>query len=281
MLCKDGGVKRAIFFDVDGTILNRNQQVSPATREALHKASANGHELFLCTGRSKREIYPWLWELGFSGLVGGNGAYVEHNGTVLSDVNFSASEITELHEWLSGVGAEYIWQAADAMYPVGKFLDRFRNLENDNHIPGDWRAYAALIAPYIRSGTPQVASKVTFVLPPERGMTIADVEEQFAGRFAVVDGSVQHNAEVNGEISPLGMNKSVGLRVVAEALGLPISQTVAIGDSANDLEMLAAAGVGIAMGNGTDQVKEVADWITRSIDDDGVAYALDRLGLTQ
>ena len=271
-------MKRAIFFDVDGTILNHDQEVSASTRDALKRAADNGHVLLLCTGRCKGEIYSWMWDLGFSGLVGSNGAYVELDGEVLSDVSFAPDDIHELYTWFQEVGAGFMWQAPDALYPAGSFLDRYQS-GNAEGIPGDWTRYAQLISPYVRFGVPERASKVTFVLPRSSGLTLHDVVDHFGERFTIVNGSMMDGREDNGELSPRGMDKSVGLNIVAEKLGIPIEQTVAIGDSANDVHMLAFAGVGVAMGNGTTEVKKAAHWVTKSVDEGGIAYALEKLEL--
>ncbi|MCI1675857.1 MAG: HAD family hydrolase [Ancrocorticia sp.] len=264
---------RAIFFDVDGTILTRDQKVTPTTRSALRSAAARGHTLLLCTGRCDKEIYPWLWQLGFTGLVGSNGAYVKVAGRVVQDVNFRPEEIQELARWFTAAGAGFIWQSAEALYPAGTALDRFRTHKKDA-MPGDWSAYAEQITPYVRYETPRVASKVSFVLPGSSGLHLADVVAQFGERFTIVAGSMGPDGQENGELSPRGMDKSVGLKLAAHELGVPLSDTVAIGDSANDVTMIKAAGLGIAMGNGTPEAKKAADWVTDSIDDDGVATAL-------
>ena len=81
------------------------------------------------------------------------------------------------------------------------------------------------------------------------------------------------------ESVPLGFSKGSGIRKVCELFGIPISDTIAFGDSVNDLDMLETAGIGVAMGNGTDAAKQAADYVTTDMFDDGIWNACEALGL--
>ena len=92
--------------------------------------------------------------------------------------------------------------------------------------------------------------------------------------------SENENSGMGGEITSIGISKAVGLRHAAEYFHVPMSDTIAFGDSANDIEMLEAAEISVAMGNGAPSAKEAADLVTDDIDEDGIANAFRKLGLT-
>lgn len=74
---------KIIFIDIDGTLLMENGMVPESAVQACKQARENGHLLYLCTGRSKAEIYDYIWEIGFDGLIGAAGGYVESGGEML------------------------------------------------------------------------------------------------------------------------------------------------------------------------------------------------------
>ena len=74
---------KIIFFDIDGTLVGFKGNILASTRKALQAAKRNGHKILLCTGRSKNQIYPWLLEEGFQGIVAAAGAYVECDGKII------------------------------------------------------------------------------------------------------------------------------------------------------------------------------------------------------
>ena len=72
--------EKIIFLDIDGTLIDYTQQLPASAREAIRRAQARGHKLLIATGRSKPSIYPFLLNLGFDGLIAGDGAYVDMKG---------------------------------------------------------------------------------------------------------------------------------------------------------------------------------------------------------
>jgi len=76
--------EKIIFLDIDGTLIDYTQKLPDSAREAIHLAQARGHKLLISTGRSKPAIYPWLFELGFDGMIAGAGAYAEFGGKIVS-----------------------------------------------------------------------------------------------------------------------------------------------------------------------------------------------------
>lgn len=272
-------MSRLVFLDIDGTLLNDDQQLPESARVALTKAVANGHRLVLCTGRSKAEIYPFLWDIGFQGIIGMNGAYAEVNGVPVLDERMPHEELLRVSQWFSSKGIDHYWLTGTHIYTVGNILRVFHSEESGGDSLADWSDYLHQIEPHLRQGVPESAPKAIFAIPKDKALTLADVQNHLGSRYEVIPGSIRTlNSEI-GELAAPGVNKSVGLRKVAEALGVPVEETIAIGDSDNDIEMISIVGTGIAMGDGVPAVQAVADWVTAGVDEDGLALAFERLGL--
>ena len=97
-----------ILCDVDGTVVDNNQLVPDSARTALAQANANGHTLMLCTGRSLPEVYEFLWDLGFSGIVAANGSYVKIGEQVVVDNRIPAELVLQVSKFLEESGGTYV-----------------------------------------------------------------------------------------------------------------------------------------------------------------------------
>lgn len=270
-------MKRLVFLDLDGTIICSDQTVPESTREACRKAIENGHTLLMCTGRCKTEIYPWLWDIGFEGLIGANGAHGFLDGKDLFDHRLDRDMIAEVDAYFAQHGIQRIWQSPVAMYPSPGYLESF--FAGSPEIADQWSGYLKQIAPYVSVEEPQSASKCMFTIPSDSDLEVADVADHFKEDLDIIPASVDTEVEKAGELMRRGYTKGTGLVEVSEVLGFPIENTIAIGDNYNDLDMVKNAGIGVAMGNAKQAVKDVADWTTSSIDEGGVAKAFQKLGL--
>ncbi len=271
-------MQKLVFLDVDGTLINSSQQAPRSAVEACQRAAQNGHKLFMCTGRSYPEVYPWLWDLGISGLVGANGTYVTCEDEVIFDERISDEDIIEISNFINSVGGYWIWQGPDRIMPSKEFLDSYSGAGADR-IAGDWTPYLHQVAPYLKTGTPTSCGKCTFTLPPTASASLEDVIEHFGDRFTIVAGSVTAEGPEGGELVPANISKASGVRQVVMHLDIPLEQTIGIGDSANDGPMMKTVGTSIAMGNAIDEIKEISKWTTTSVDEDGIKNAFEYLKL--
>lgn len=236
------------------------------------------------------EIYPWLLDLGFDGVVGGGGSFAAVGGEVLFEHLISPADISEVSAFFDAHGVDYIWQSSTGLYPTPGFVSRFRaqfesaaRAEARGEAAGqDWRQLFEIFhrAEERSRGHEIRAGKGTFVCRRDATVTVPDVQDQFRGRFVVIRGSIDIIGPENGEIMIPNVNKGTAALEVARRLGFPAAATVGVGDSDNDVEMIRDCGVGVAMGNGRPEVKAVADFVTSDIDDDGLARAFAHLGLT-
>ncbi len=265
-------MRKLVFIDIDGTILDHQHQVPQSARTALAQVKQAGHRLFFCTGRNNPEVFPSLWELGFEGIVGANGTYADLDGTRLFDYRIDRPELQSATAWFDQRHLPWIWQTPDHLYSAPTFWDAFTNM---GQTPQPSRVeFVEQVLPRVREGIPEAASKAVVIIPAGSSTSFTEFQHEFGGRFDIEPGSMDDTFGQSVEMVQPGMSKGNGLRQVAAHLGFSLADTVGIGDSHNDLEMMTVAGLSIAMGNAVPEVAERADWISQSVDEDGLAIAL-------
>lgn len=93
-------MSKIIFIDVDGTLLDYENKLPQSAVTAIQQARANGHKVYICTGRSKAEVYDYIWDIGRDGMIGGNGSYVEHQGQVIMHQLITKDQCCHIVDWL-------------------------------------------------------------------------------------------------------------------------------------------------------------------------------------
>ena len=236
---------KLLALDMDGTLLTQDKQISEANRQWIRRAADAGIAVCMATGRGQPHIVPFMEQLGLrTPFVAVNGSEVWRDpDTLLSRSFIDLSDIKALHELAVEYGTWYWAYGAKQVY----------NREN-------WLA---------DTGSEQWMKFCYYAEEPE--VLLAIVERiQSLGIQLEMTNSDPRNIEFN----PLGVNKASGLSEVCELLGCRMEEVVAVGDSLNDLAMIEQAGLGIAMGNAQDAVKAVADAITLTNAEDGVAEVI-------
>ena len=272
----EAGSPRAVFVDIDGTLCDSRQRVPDSAVRALSRVRERGHRLFVCTGRSVPEIYPRFIDLGFEGVVGGAGGYAAVGDTVLLDERMPAEHVRILTALWEELDAFYVWQGPDQMGPSEGYLDFF--VPRAGTHPEDWIEYAQSISPFIVDIDGGAFTKVTAYVPPDNASMEAVTAALPEGYRAII-GSVGAAGYVPFEIIPDHLSKAVGMQAVCEHIGIPMSRSVAIGDSNNDVEAVACAAVGISIGGVCDDLVAVADIVAPAVGQGGLAWALAAAGL--
>ncbi len=267
---------KVIFFDVDGTLVSFGGQMPESAKEALRKARNNGHQLVICSGRSRGQIYPWLLEVGFDGIVAATGAYVEHGGEVVYRHFMSEDELRIVAELLEEAEACYSAQAGERMitsvWHRDRQIARFKELADDEMIDQIWKNVE--LTDHIWQY--EDIEKLVYY---ESKISVPQIRKRLAGICDVTESSFETAQSDSGEITCSGINKAHGMQKYLVHTGKAKKDTVAFGDGPNDFDMLEYAQVGVAMGNAVEELKRRADFVTKHIDEDGVAYALKELGL--
>ncbi|SUN60815.1 haloacid dehalogenase-like hydrolase [Streptococcus gallolyticus] len=116
-------MSKIIFLDVDGTLVDYHNRVPESAVKAIQQARQNGHYVFVCTGRSRAEMQPELWDIGLDGMIGGNGSYVEHNGQVIMHQLISKEDAKAIVDWLHEHGLEFYLESNNGLFASKNFKE--------------------------------------------------------------------------------------------------------------------------------------------------------------
>lgn len=275
--------RRIAFLDIDGTILDTSGAIPASTVHAIRDARANGHLVFLATGRGPTEVGSRILDIGFDGAVLGAGAYT-WIGTPYSDGGWRderlmhPDRVAEMIDVFREVGADYMLQGREGVWTTQAGLDRLcARLASEGRLTDSLRE--VLMDRVTIDADPPLdrIAKATFA--SEQYGTYGAVKARLGDEFMVITGTMPGLGTAGGEVSVAGVTKGAALLLVVTELGLDAADSIAIGDNNNDLEMLRTAGVGIAMGNATPEALAAADETTAHVDRDGIWAAFERHGL--
>ncbi|WP_104178525.1 Cof-type HAD-IIB family hydrolase [Cryobacterium sp. Y50] len=280
---------RIAFLDVDGTLIDSGEVIAPSTIEAVRTARKNGHLVYLSTGRASVEIYPAIREIGFDGTISAGGGFAEVGDELVIARTMPEAAVARMVSFYQESGFDFYLQSLDQLYPSPGVRARFATyLADDLERRGETRTellsvtdrneHAALkafanVRPLSYTG---IAKSVFLAADPTAYDRVA---EALSSDFHVITGTIPHMGTGSGEVTYGGVNKGSTILLLLEHLGIQAESAIGIGDSTNDLEMLQVCGVGVAMGNATDEVKMHADEVTTAVLDDGVWNAFRRHGL--
>ena len=259
--------KKLLFFDIDGTLIPYRGQMPQSTVQALQRAKAEGHQLFLCSGRSECSLPEAILEIGFDGIVSATGATIRYHGQRIRMLSVGPL-IYKLVEVLENSGALYTLQTPDVpISPMNtRELVQKRKMEEFHIIHEDISA---------NPGRYTHTEKVSVFTSP---VPYAELAKQLAPEFEVTASSFDLKGQKNScEITMTGVNKSSAMAFLGEYLGVSQADMIAFGDGPNDLDMLSYAGIGVAMGNAVAEAKAAADYITGPVTEDGIYYGLKAL----
>ena len=265
--------KRILFTDLDGTLLDDAKRISEGNRKAVEQAVAQGHKVVLASGRAANSVYKQVRKLGLDRP----GCYaIAFNGSVVMRCDTGEC----LYE--RGVEVElvrYLFEEArKADLHCQTYQDGYTLAEHQSEV----LAYYDRNTQGVSRVVPDVCAELR-TCPPKvlladltysgkLGAFCAAHREQLAGKAEATFSCPEYL-----EYLPMGVSKGRALRWLCDYLHIPLENSVAAGDEANDLSMIRAAGVGAAMANGVDALKAEADYITQADNNhDGLAEIIQR-----
>ena len=271
--------KKLIFLDIDGTLTPPGQNTPPkSAMEAIRKAQALGHKVFLCTGRNRGMLSPVL-ALGFDGAVASAGGFGFTRDQILYDCPMTAEQYQTAMALLGKEGVFRTVETRDGSYCDENLSEFLASMGPGNSELERWRVALEKelnIRPLSEyTGDPVYKIVLMFTRPEQLIPAREALEKDF--NFLVQDGA--SHGVLNGEMINRQFDKGRGVRIMAEALGYDIADTIGFGDSMNDLEMIETVGVSVCMDNGSPLLKEKSSMVCPAVDADGLAWAFEKLGL--
>lgn len=250
----------AIFFDIDGTLWDRDNFIPQSTKDALRLLKENGHLIFLCSGRTRAFIRSEeLLSQGFDGILSGCGTYIEYHGSDLLYKRIEPDQVRRAVEVFFTYDMPVIMEGRKLLY-----LD-IDALGKDKAVQAGFMDIKEVVRPVKESLDDCEVSKFSVIIEGKNHQEVIDhLKEEFD--FLV-------HGPIVMEVVPKGYSKATAIEYTCRKLGIDRKDTYAFGDSINDLEMLKYVDCGIAMGNARDILKSYADYVTDNLHDDGIYNA--------
>lgn len=274
---------KIIFIDVDGTLVDYENNLPDSAVTAIRKARANGHRVYICTGRSKAEIYDYILDIGLDGIIGGNGSYVEDDGKVIMHQLISKEECRHIVDWLHMRGLEFYLESNNGLFGSENFEEKsLPVLQEYTRRKGNAESNKLKlkeIFPDMIFGDNLYrddVNKISYILSSYNDYldSIKEFPELVAGTW----GGKGEKA-LFGDLGVKDINKARAIDVLLKHLGADKADTMALGDAKVDIPMLEYCNIGVAVNSGGDEIKAMADYITDDVDKDGIYNAFVHFGL--
>lgn len=261
---------KLIALDMDGTLLNNQKEISEVNLKSIKEARDIGVKVILATGRPKDGVRHYLEKLemlsGDEYVVAFNGGLVQHCGTgeIISKVTLQVSDYEELFKLSESLGC-HIQASTESEVITPKSNEIIKEHARLNDIP-----LIEMSVEDVDSNT--IIAKVMFVDNEEiLDHVIANMPNELRDKYTIIRSDLCYL-----EFLHKNVNKGAGVSRVAERLNISKEEVICIGDVDNDFHMIEYAGLGVAMGNAFESIKNMADYVTFSNEEDGVAHVIEK-----
>lgn len=271
---------QAVFFDIDGTLVTDQAKSLDTTRYAIKALQAQGILCGIATGRSPYRLDQQIDSLKLDVYVTYNGQYVYTGaGEVLYQQPFDKNTVLQIAKFadenkrqllfgteealigsrLMMVGQHPLAKRIQSVLPKGSGVNYFKQAIQALPKKQKKARYQELV------NTPERIYQCTMISPEKETKELERIFPQC---------SFTRSNPFTVDMIPKGGSKLIGIEQVVNQVSIPLNQVMAFGDSGNDVEMIQSVGYGVVMGNGTTEAKQVADYVTKGHDEDGIYEAL-------
>ncbi|WP_099224596.1 sugar-phosphatase [Listeria costaricensis] len=261
---------KLVAIDIDGTLLNDSHEITTEVKDAIREAKKKGVKIVLCTGRPLVGVEQYLSDLELREegdyVISFNGAMVQDTFTkkVLTHLTLGYADLAEIYAFSEKANLHMHFFDSATLYTPNRQIGKYTI--NEAYLTG-----AQLVFQEIEQ-TPRdiMMSKAMLIDEPELlEAGIAQVPAEFHEKFHLVRSTPFYLEILNKDAS-----KGNAVHALAEKLGIQQAEVMCIGDQENDMTMIKYAGLGVAMGNATDEIKQAAGFITATNNESGVAVAI-------
>lgn len=272
---------KIIFIDVDGTLVDYENNIPASAVDAIRCARKNGHKVYISTGRSKAEVYDNIWDIGLDGMIGGNGSYVEDGGKVVMHQLITPDQCKHIVDWLYGRGLEFYLESNNGLFASEHFetgaleaIQRYseRKGKNSNITVRDVLPNMIFDGDLYRDDL----NKVSYVLSSYQDYL--DACEEFPDLQNGTWGGAGETA-LFGDIGVRNISKAHAIQKLLDYLHADVEDTIAFGDAKIDIPMFEYCNYSVCMGSGGAEAKEAADYVTNDVTRDGLYKAFQYLKL--
>lgn len=276
--------KKIVFLDVDGTLCNNEGFVPDSARDAVRAARKNGHLVYLCTGRSKAELYDFIMDVGFDGVIGAGGGFVSIGDEMLYHKRVSDDDVRHLVDFFNENHVDFYLESNGGLYASKNLVHHletmmYGDVENDEEARRKRDENPNHFIEAMIQGESLYRSDVNKACFLQSKIPFETIKEEFAGEFNVIPCTVPMFGPDSGELAVPGVHKATAIESLLNHLGIAKKDTIAIGDGMNDTEMLEYCHIGIAMENAKPGLIEIADEVTDTPDEGGIYNSFKKHGL--
>ncbi len=263
-------MKRIVFSDVDGTLLNSEHKITPLTRQAMEALRRRDIPFVIVSARSPSGIYPILEEYGFNcPIISYSGALIlDENRSVLFQRGMDRSGAEKIIAFIEARRFDLTWCVYSFDEWIVKKKDDARVMREEAIVKAQAREGS------IRSLTAPQVHKILLICNPEQTSQI-----ESALREAFPEYSIARSSDILLEVMARGITKAAAVQTLCSLWDAPVSEAVAFGDQYNDVEMLETVAYGFLMGNAPAELKKRIERLTEDNDHDGIYHALLRMDL--